>query len=67
MKQHKISPKPQQKGTSQTQDAKQIRQEIDTFISHIGEMIKKNPRKAAKIFDSWIEKPAKSKSTKKVA
>ena len=67
MKQHKINPKPQPNVAARTQDPKQIRQEIDTFIAHIGEMIKKDPKKAAKIFDSWINKPSKSKSSKKAA
>jgi len=66
MKQFKMNPKntpkpaPEQRGTT-------TRQEIDTLTRHVTGKIVKNPDKAAKIFENWLDQKPKSKGKKSAA
>ncbi len=55
----KTSNRDPQKGTT--------RQEIDALTQKLGQHIIKNPKKASKIFETWLNAPAKSDSKKKAA
>ena len=61
MKRHEIkSPKTPSNPT-------QLRQEVDTCIRHITQVIETDPKKAAKIFETWLGQSAKADSKKRAA
>jgi flagellar biosynthesis/type III secretory pathway M-ring protein FliF/YscJ len=64
MKQFKLN----QKKSNQPEPAPgtaTTRQEIDALTKQIARHIEKNPKKAAKVFDAWLNgKPAKAKDKK---
>ena len=43
------------------------RQELDVQLKQLARLVEENPRKAAKIFESWLHNTPKSQSKKKAA
>ena len=64
MKRHEIKPfkKPV---SAKTQS--EFRQEIDTCVRHLTQAIEKDPKKAAKIFEAWLDQAPKSDQKKRAA
>jgi hypothetical protein len=50
-----------------TRSGSELRQEIDTSIRFITQAINKDPKKAAKIFEGWMDTSAKSDKKKRAA
>ncbi len=63
MKQYKVPSKDRAKEPLQ----KTTRQEIDEIAKHIAGHIEKNPAKAAKLFESWLNGKSKNTAKKKAA
>ena len=40
---------------TQTKNPSQLRQEIDTCVRHITQVVERDPKKAAKIFEAWLQ------------
>jgi hypothetical protein len=43
------------------------RQEIDTCVKVIADLLQNDPKKAAKIFEGWLDTPSKMKKIPKAA
>ncbi len=67
MKQHKIKPMGTKPVTQDTPHQAQTKQEFDAGLKKVAQVIEKDPKKAAKIFESWLKKPASTKVIKKAA
>jgi flagellar biosynthesis/type III secretory pathway M-ring protein FliF/YscJ len=65
MKQFKVVPKEAPKPSSSPTGA--TRQEIDSLSRSVGRLIEKDPKKAAKIFQNWLEGSAGKDRKKKAA
>ena len=65
MKQYKVVPKEAPKPSSSPTGA--TRQEIDSLSRSVGKLIEKDPKKAAKVFESWLSGSASKDRKKKAA
>jgi len=65
MKQFKLRKNPPEKARSSTVGS--TRQEIDEIAKHIAGHIEKNPAKAAKLFESWLNGKPKTQVKKSAA
>ena len=65
MKHYKLNPKPAA-ATPKT-STPTTRQEVDAMTKQIGKHIEKDPKKAAKVFESWLAGSSKTQSKKKAA
>ena len=63
MKQYKVPSKDRAKSPLQ----KTTRQEVDEIAKHIASHIERNPAKAAKLFESWLNGKSKNTAKKKAA
>ena len=61
MKRHEIKP------LKTPSNPTQLRQEVDACIRHITQVIEKDPKKAAKIFEGWLDTPASPSQKKRAA
>jgi flagellar biosynthesis/type III secretory pathway M-ring protein FliF/YscJ len=43
------------------------RQEIDVHLKQLAQLVEKNPKKAAEVFKTWLDKPSKVVKPKKAA
>jgi flagellar biosynthesis/type III secretory pathway M-ring protein FliF/YscJ len=43
------------------------RQEIDVYLKNLTQLVEKDPRKAAEVFKSWLNKPSKIVKPKRAA
>jgi hypothetical protein len=65
MKQYKLQKKAPDQSPSSARGS--TRQEIDEIAKHIAGHIEKNPAKAARLFESWLNGKPKSQLKKKAA
>jgi hypothetical protein len=65
MKQFKNNPKPAPRASSPSSTT--TRREVDMLAKELTESISKNPKKAARIFDSWLNGRPKGQGKKKAA
>jgi hypothetical protein len=59
--------KPKQSLPTPPTNPSTLRAEIDACVHHIGELIAKDPRKVAVIFESWLNQPKRQPQKKKAA
>lgn len=64
MKRHEL--KPLKKPVS-VKTQSELRQEVDTCVRHLTQAIEKDPKKAAKIFEAWLDQDPKLDQKKRVA
>jgi len=43
------------------------RQEIDVYLKNLTQLVEKDPKKAAEVFKSWLDKPSKIVKPKRAA
>ena len=53
--------------TTHTKKTTTTRQELDVQLKQLARLVEENPRKASKIFESWLDNTSKSQSKKKAA
>jgi flagellar biosynthesis/type III secretory pathway M-ring protein FliF/YscJ len=51
-------------GSTPTQTS---RQEIDTYLKNLTQLVEKDPKKAAEVFKGWLDKPSKIVKPKRAA
>ena len=67
MKQYKMkTPTPTRQQTA-TETTSKTRQEIDVKLKELARVVEKNPRKAAQVFASWLDKSPKTQQKKRAA
>lgn len=60
----KPQPKPAQKSAAKPETT---RQEIDSYLKVLTQMVEKDPQKAAEVFKGWLDRPSKIVKPKRAA
>ena len=67
MKQLKFNKPEAKTGNAKSTPSTTTRQEIDACVKDLARLIGKDPHKAAKVFESWLDGNSKPSSRKKAA
>ena len=63
MKKFKAQPQPTQASPASKASQPTNKQEIDAAIRHLSKFIESDPKKAAKIFESWLDSSQQAKKS----